>query len=167
MPPANPFRRPVSTVASSALGARIFSRLLHPLDGVVLKLTGGKHSLTSVITGLPVYWLTSTGAKSGQPRQVTLLGFADGERVILIASNWGQAHYPAWYHNLKAHPQAVLTHQGNTGTYLAHEAQGAEREAAWQQAVALYPGYENYVKRAGERHIPVMILTPANTERSS
>ena len=161
MPPANPFRRPVSTLASSALGARIFAKLLHPLDGLVLKLTGGKHSLTNVITGLPVYWLTTTGAKSGQPRQVTLLGFAEGGRVILIASNWGQAHYPAWYHNLKAHPRVELTHQGTTGTYIPPGAHGAERQAAWQQAVALYPGYENYVARAGGRHIPVMILTPA------
>jgi len=160
MPSRNPIRRLVNTVASSTLGARVFSVLLHPLDGLVLKLSGGKYSLTGLVTGLPVYMLTSTGAKSGQPRQVTLLGFARGEQVVLIASNWGQAHYPAWYHNLKAHPRATLTHRGETQTYRAQEAQGAERAAAWQQAVALYPGYDNYVVRASGRHIPVMLLTP-------
>lgn len=156
----NPIRHLVTTVSSSALGARVFSRILHPLDGLVFRLSGGKYSLTGLVTGLPVYVLTCTGAKSGQPRQVTLLGFARGEQVVLIASNWGQAHYPAWYHNLKAHPRATLTHRGKTRDYVAHEAQGAERDSAWQQAVALYPGYENYVIRASGRHIPVMLLTP-------
>jgi len=161
MSSANPIRRMVNTVASSALGARIFSVLLHPLDGLVHKLSGGKHSLTGLITGLPVYVLTSTGAQSGLARQVTLLGIADGENVVLIGSNWGQAHYPAWYHNLTAHPRATLTHRGETRTYIAHEAAGAERAAAWQRAVALYPGYDSYVARTGGRVIPVMVLKPA------
>jgi deazaflavin-dependent oxidoreductase (nitroreductase family) len=163
MPSRNPIRRLVNTVASSALGARIFSVLLHPLDGLVHKLSGGKHSLTGLVTGLPVYVLTSTGAKSGLKRQVTLLGVADGENVILIASNWGQTRYPAWYHNLKAHPRATLTYRGETSAHIAHEATGAERAAAWQRAVALYPGYDNYVARTGGRVIPVMVLSPAES----
>lgn len=162
MSTANPIRRLVTAVASSALGARIFSVLLPPLDRLVYTLSSGKYSLTGLVTGLPVYVLTSTGAQSGLARQVTLLGFADGENVILIASNWGQAHYPAWYHNLTAHPRAALAHRGETRAYIAHEATGAERESAWQRAVLLYPGYEQYLARTSGRGIPVMILTPTH-----
>jgi deazaflavin-dependent oxidoreductase (nitroreductase family) len=163
MPSRNPVRRVVSTLASSALGARILSALLPPLDRLVRTLSGGKHSLTGLVTGLPVYVLTSTGAQSGLARQVTLLGIEDGENVILIASNWGQARYPAWYHNLKAHPRATLTRRGKTRAYTAHEAAGAERETAWQRAVELYPGYDSYVTRTGGRVIPVMVLSPAES----
>jgi deazaflavin-dependent oxidoreductase (nitroreductase family) len=108
--------------------------------------------------------LTTTGAKSGQPRSVPLVGLPDGENIILIASNFGQTHYPAWYHNLRASPKATLTLKGRTGYYWAEEVSGEVREAYWRQAVALYPGYAAYERRVGARHIPVLRLTPTNAD---
>ncbi len=42
---------------------------------------------------------------------------------------------------------------------VAHEAEGAERERAWQAANAKYSGYPVYQGRT-DRRIPVMVLVP-------
>lgn len=133
---------------------------MHHIDQLVLRLSNGRYSASSVAAGLPIVTLTTTGAKSGAPRSVPLVGIPDGEDVILIASNWGQTFYPAWYHNLRAHPQAALSINGRTGTYTAREAIGEERERYWQMATRLYRGYDLYKQRTGGRPIPVMVLTP-------
>lgn len=159
-PSPNFLHRMVQKVSSSAWGAGFLSVVLNPLDQLAMRLTGGKSSLTEVFAGQAVYTLTSRGAKSGLERKVTLLGFPDGDKVFLIASNWGKANYPSWYHNLKANPEASLTFNGKTAVYRAYEAEGEEREAGWEKAVAAYGGYENYKARTAGRIIPVMVLTP-------
>jgi deazaflavin-dependent oxidoreductase (nitroreductase family) len=66
--------------------------------------------------------LTTTGARTGRTRTVPLLYLADGDRLILVASNGSRPHHPAWYYNLKAHPQVQVAIRGRSRTYLAHEA---------------------------------------------
>ncbi len=155
------WQRAVQQVARTRPGSWFMVRTLHHMDRAVLKLSQGRYTAAGTLTGLPVLTLTTTGAKSGLPRSVPLIGFPDGERVVLIASNFGQGHHAAWYYNLKAHPQATLTVGDQTTPYVAREAEGEERERYYRQAIALYPGYADYRKRAGTRQIPVMVLTPA------
>jgi deazaflavin-dependent oxidoreductase (nitroreductase family) len=126
----------------------------------VLRLSHGRYSATSLLAGLPVVTVTTIGAKSGQPRSLPLIALPDGEHVILIASNFGQRHHPAWYYNLHAHPEVQLTYEGKTVTYVARETSGEERERCWQRAVDLYSGYANYKERAEHRTIGVFLLTP-------
>jgi len=139
----------------------LLARGMHRLDGVVLRLSGGRASASALFTGLPLITLTTTGARSGQPRRVPLVGIPDGERLILVASNWGQAKHPAWLYNIRANPLVTVARQGGgrggfeTRPYVARELAGAERAAAWSRAVALYPGYEGYAARAG-REIAVV-----------
>lgn len=130
---------------------------IHHLDRAVLRLSGGRTTAAAMASGLPVIGLTTTGARSGQPRTVPLVGIPDGHRLILIASNWGQAKNPAWYYNLKAKPQATVTLRGHTEEYQAREVVGEERETCWRRAVAIYPGYRHYAARTG-RVIPVVVL---------
>ena len=104
--------------------------------------------------------LTTIGAKSGQLRTVPLVGIPDGDRWVVIASNFGQAHHPAWYYNLKQHPQATVTQHGRTGDYVAAAASGEEYDRLWQKAVSLYAGYAAYKTRTGGREIPIIVLTP-------
>jgi deazaflavin-dependent oxidoreductase (nitroreductase family) len=61
------------------------------------------------VSGLPVVMLTTTGAKTGRQRTRPVLGIPDGERLILVGSNFGRPHHPAWYHNLRAGPRAIGT----------------------------------------------------------
>ena len=157
-------QRIVKRAASTRTGAWFFSHVAHRLDLSVICLSKGRSSLTSIFAGLPVITLTTIGAKSGQPRTVPLVGIPDGEKVVLFASNFGRAHHPAWYHNLRANPEARLSFHGRAGTYIAHEATGPEREAYWQEAVELYAGYATYKERTKGREIPVMMLTPKDSE---
>ena len=52
--------------------------------------------------------LTATGAKSGKPRTVALLGIPHPDGVAVVAANYGDAKHPAWYHKLKANPAATV-----------------------------------------------------------
>ena len=135
----------------------LLARTIHHVDAAVLQLSGGRTTAAALLSGLPVVALTTTGARSGQPRTVPLVVVPDGDRLILIASNWGQARHPAWYYNLKANPRVTVTRSGQTRPYLAREAIGEERAACWAKAVAIYPGYVGYAERAG-REIPVIVV---------
>ncbi|NUQ36599.1 MAG: nitroreductase family deazaflavin-dependent oxidoreductase [Caldilineales bacterium] len=156
------FYRFTRALAGSLAGTYLFSRIMHHLDRPVFRLTGGRRSAASLLTGLPVLMLTTTGAKSGLPRTTPLLSLpVAGGGYVVIASNWGQKHYPGWYHNLRKHPQVRAAVQGQgEAAYLARETEGAEREALWQEAVRRYPGYRQYAQRVGVRHIPVILLEP-------
>ena len=147
-------------IAMSAVGAKLSAYTMHHLDRFVLRLSNGRFTAATLLTGLQILSLTTTGAKSGQPRTVPLVAvpYSDNQ-LIVIASNWGQTKHPAWYHNLVAHPQVTVTQDGRSHPYLARETTGAERDACWQAALQTYPGYAAYEQRT-ERQIPVIVLTP-------
>jgi deazaflavin-dependent oxidoreductase (nitroreductase family) len=155
------WQRSLQMVAGSRPGAWFSSRALPPLDRVFYRLSGGRYTATGITGGVPIIVLTTTGAKSGQPRTVQLIGIPDGDDIVLIASNWGGVNHPGWYFNLRAHPQASLAFYGRPARpYVAREVFGAERDAYWRKAVAVYRGYDAYKTRTGGREIPIMVLTP-------
>ena len=112
------------------------------------------------MTGLPVVMLTTVGVRSKRPRTLPLLGLPDGERTVVIASNYGQRRHPAWYLNLRADPEATITAGGVSRRVVAREAEGDERERLWRLGLAVYPGWAGYERRASNRRIPVMMLSP-------
>jgi deazaflavin-dependent oxidoreductase (nitroreductase family) len=145
------------------LGSWYFSKTQHYVDHFFFKLTNERATLTSMLSGLPVVMLTTKGAKSGLYRSTPLLGMPSTSEeglFFIVASNWGQQHYPAWYFNLKANPSAICTIKGKTGEYIACEASGEEYNRLWEQATNTYPGFPLYKQRATERNIPIMVMTP-------
>lgn len=164
MPLPHAIRRLNIALAASGPGSWLFSRILHHIDPRVFRWTRGKTTLTSLLTGLPIILLTTTGRKSGQPRTVPLLAIQDPQhpqRWILVASNWGQSKNPGWYYNLKAHPEATGIIAGGAPLRLrATEATGQDYDRFWQLAQRTYPGFPRYRERAGSRHIPIMVLEP-------
>ena len=132
----------------------------HHLDRVVLRASGGKRTVTTMLIGVPMVTLTAVGAKSGEPRSVPLIALPDGNNLFFIASNYGRSHHPGWYYNLSANPEATISIKGETAEYIAHEAAGEERERCWRTAVDNYAGYAAYERRAAPRTIPVMVLVP-------
>lgn len=152
----------VQGVASSRPGAWFFSRTLHHLDRLALRLTGGRTTMTGILAGLPVVLLTTTGARSGLPRTLPLLCVRDEltpDAFALVASNWGGRHHPAWYSNLKANPRAVISVGGQVGEYVAREAIGEEYERFWRLAEETYAGFRLYRARARGRRIPIVVVT--------
>jgi len=137
----------------------LMARILHHADALMLRLSSGRLTFAQ-FSGLPIIELTATGAKSGKQRTLPLTGLPDGEKYALIASNFGQKHYPAWYHNLKANPECTVKKDGHTKIYIAREADEQENEYYFATAVSYYIGYAAYKKRVKNRKIPVMILEP-------
>lgn len=144
--------------ASTPIGAALLRPTAHHLDRLISKATGGRSSFAEVATGIPVVMLTTTGAKSGEPRTVAVYGIPHPDGVSLIASNFGGAKHPAWYHNLKANPQATVTIGRDTWNATARLAVPSERDEIWAKGVELYPGWCKYEVRAGDRRIEAFIL---------
>ncbi|MBL6981837.1 MAG: nitroreductase family deazaflavin-dependent oxidoreductase [Anaerolineales bacterium] len=128
--------------ATSKPGVWLFSRVAHYCDSAVLRLTKNRHSLSSILTGKRAIIATCIGAKSGVTRRVPLLAVINPDNVILVASNWGQAKHPAWYHNMKANPEVQLMIDNQEMAYSAQEViNEREYNLYWNQAVLMYPGY--------------------------
>ena len=128
------------------------------IDPVVMRLSNGRLYASRAL-GLLTILLTTTGGKSGRPREVALLAFEDGPDLFVIASRGGNARHPGWYHNLKRDPRATVVWRGRKETRIAHEAESPERERLWHLAMGAYPTYDRYQERAGRRRIPVVVLT--------
>jgi deazaflavin-dependent oxidoreductase (nitroreductase family) len=144
--------------------AWLLSHTIHHLDRYLILATNGRYSAANILTGLPTICLTTTGAKSGQPRTVPLLGIPEGDRIILIASNWGQSHHPGWYYNIRVNPDVEVTLNDACEVYVARITSGEERRRCWETAVRLYPGYASYKKWTAGREIPVIILEKHNKD---
>jgi deazaflavin-dependent oxidoreductase (nitroreductase family) len=155
---ASLWQRLWTPLLAAAAGRALIRYIAQPIDRALLPLTKGRLTISRLL--YPTLLLTTTGARSGQPRATPLIYFRDGGRIVLMASNFGEARHPAWYHNLRATPRALVTADGATAPYLAREAEGAEREELWRKALAFYGGYEAYSRRAGGRRIPIMVLEP-------
>jgi deazaflavin-dependent oxidoreductase (nitroreductase family) len=160
---ANVLQRGMRLLAGTRPMAWLFARVLHHLDAPVMRRTSGRHSVSSALTGLPIVELTTIGARSGEPRTLPLIGVPDGDRLVLVASNYGQHHNPAWYYNLKTNPRCSTAFRGQRCEMEAYEAEGEERQRLWELDVSVYPPRNHYAQRAGHRRIPVMVLQPAPT----
>lgn len=130
-------------------------------DKRLLALTRGKLSLLD-IAGLPNITLTTIGRKSGLPRPAQLLAVprADGS-WLTAGSNFGQEAQPVWVLNVEANPEVEVTRKGRTTPMLARRLEGAERQAARDEMLRVWPNIELYEKRtAGGREIKIFHLTP-------
>jgi deazaflavin-dependent oxidoreductase (nitroreductase family) len=151
------WERKLESFARSRVGGWYFVNVAMRVDRVLLPLSGGRLS-TGV--GQQVLLLETVGAKSGQVRKTPLVYLRDGERLVLIGSKAGAPRHPAWVHNMRADPRVKVLAPGRSGDYVAHEAEGEERERLWAEAVDYYAGYATYQERAGVRQIPVVVLEP-------
>lgn len=162
--PARDLTRPARAYASilrTPPGRWLAINVAARLDPHLLKLSRGRFGMGLM---LPSALLTTTGAKSGQERVNTVLYFHDGEDVVVIASSFGRDKHPAWYHNLKAHPQVRIAKDGGGEPRTAIEATDPDEYARlWAKALQIYPPYDDYRRRteAIGRRIPIVRLVRA------
>ncbi|WP_261565270.1 nitroreductase family deazaflavin-dependent oxidoreductase [Frankia gtarii] len=109
--------------------------------------------------GTPILLLHTTGARSGNPRINPVVYAEDGDRYLVFASYAGAPRDPAWYHNLKAYPEAKIEIDTRTLAVRVDEVTGAERDTIYARHAANYPAFAEYEVKAG-RKIPVIALTP-------
>jgi F420H(2)-dependent quinone reductase len=136
--------------------------LLHRAMGLhtlAYRATGGVIGHRIPGLGAPILLLDHVGAKSGSVRTSPLLYIQDGENVAVIASKGGHPRHPAWFHNLRANPEASVQVGSKRRGVRARLATGEERERLWRRAVEAYPPYADYQART-DREIPVVVLEP-------
>jgi deazaflavin-dependent oxidoreductase (nitroreductase family) len=157
---ASGLQRAVRQFASTGPGSWLASRLLPRVDPYVFRLTRRTRTLSSVVAGLPIVFLTTIGARTGARRTSLVLGFPTDGGLVVIASNFGQAVHPAWYYNLQTNPEGEVFVNGRTWRFRAVEAEGDERDRIWREALTIYPGWASYERRATRRRIAVFVLEP-------
>jgi deazaflavin-dependent oxidoreductase (nitroreductase family) len=139
--------------------ARFISRhLAWKLDPFLLRVTRGRVATTLVF---PTAVLETMGAHSGARRRNAVIYFSDGDRVTIVASNAGAPRHPAWYHNLRAHPQVTLNGGSMRAVVVDDE---DERERLWVLADRVFPAFANYRRDAAKtsRRIPIVQLIPSD-----
>lgn len=156
-------QRIVRRQAATRPMARVYGVIQQPLDELVYRLSSGRTTVSGWLSGLEIAMLTTTGARTGVPRTVPVLPLPDGDRTILIASNFGRPHHPSWYHNLRAHPAATIVLGGITREVVARKLEGAEREKCYRRGEEVFPGFSSY-RRWARREIPVLSLDPVGRD---
>lgn len=101
--------------------------------------------------------LTTTGAKTGQPRIAPLAYSTDGDRLVIVGSKGGAPTHPDWYRNLLANPVVTVEVGGEQFQARASVIEGQERERLFAQHVALMPGFAEYQQKT-TRQLPVIVL---------
>jgi deazaflavin-dependent oxidoreductase (nitroreductase family) len=112
--------------------------------------------------GAPLLLLHTTGAKSGRPHVTPVMYVPDDGRYAIFASKGGAPTNPAWYHNLKAHPDAAVELGSDTVEVTAREATGEEHDRLYRAISERMPQFAEY-QRNTDRVIPVIVLTPTGT----
>jgi F420H(2)-dependent quinone reductase len=144
---------------SSSLGARGL-RWTGKLNTPLYRLSGGR--IGGRVGQAPVLLLTTTGRKSGQQRTAPVLYLIDGENVVLINTNAGNAKIPAWSLNLEANPEAEIEIGRERRQVRARVAEGEEHADLWRKHNEQYAGFDDYkAKLAPDRRISVFVLEPA------
>jgi deazaflavin-dependent oxidoreductase (nitroreductase family) len=128
------------------------------VDKTIHRLTRDRFGLLSV-AGLPQLMLTAKGRRTGAPRTTPLLCVPHEGSFLVAGSNWGDAKLPVWVLNLRANPDARISHRGRDMAVRAREVAGEERERLWRVMNETWPNYDKYAERT-DRTIPVFVLTP-------
>jgi deazaflavin-dependent oxidoreductase (nitroreductase family) len=157
--PPNALQRVVQRIGSTAVGSRIFAAVLPRLDPVVYRLSGRRMTLPSLLAGLPVLMVTTTGARSGLERTAPLVGIPLDSDIALIGTNFGQASTPAWVYNLDAQPAGSIGYGERSVRFVARRLSGDEAETALAAGAEFYAGYAAYRERIRGREVAVFLLS--------
>lgn len=141
---------------SHSLGARGL-RWAGKLNVPLYRLSGGR--IGGKVGRAPVLLLTTTGRRSGQQRTAPVVYLADGENVVVIDTNAGNARVPAWSLNLKANPEALVERGRRRYPVRARVAAGDERTDLWRRHNDQYAGFDDYQRQLA-REASVIVLEP-------
>jgi deazaflavin-dependent oxidoreductase (nitroreductase family) len=150
------FARVVAALAATPAGRYVSRHVSWKLDPLLLRVSGGRVTSTLIF---PTALLETRGARSGVPRRNAIIYFHDGDRVIIVASNAGSRRHPAWYHNLRAHPDVIFAGIPMRASIIQNS---DEQQRLWLLADRVFPAFANY-RRAASKHgrtVPLIQLLP-------
>jgi deazaflavin-dependent oxidoreductase (nitroreductase family) len=137
----------MAKLAGTSTFQRVGPKVAPAVDKVAFTITGGRWTVSDTV--LPVVVLTATGAKSGAPRTVPLAALQYGEDFVVVGSNFGREHHPAWSANLLAHPDARLAFRGEEFPVHAELLDDAGKSEVWPLLVAQWPLFDQYAEQSG------------------
>jgi deazaflavin-dependent oxidoreductase (nitroreductase family) len=126
-------------------------------SGIIEEFRANGGKVGGPFEGAPLLLLTTTGAKSGKKHTTPVMYLEDGDRVLVFASKAGAPSNPAWYHNLRANPEATVEVGTDTYRVAAEVLEGEERDRLYAKQAAAYPGFAEYQEKT-DRVIPVVAL---------
>lgn len=152
--PRGPFSRAYAAFSSTRLGRFISAKVVWTIDPYLLRATRGRVGMGLV---LPTALLETRGARSGAVRRNAVIYFHDQDRVTIVASKAGAARHPAWFHNLRAHPDVTFGGIPMRASVVSDE---AERQRLWALADCVFAPYATYRREAAQanRTIPIVQL---------
>jgi deazaflavin-dependent oxidoreductase (nitroreductase family) len=114
---------------------------------------------TGPLAGDPILLMTSTGARTGEPRRALLTFTRDGDAYVVAGTASGSPTEPAWLHNIRAHPDVTVEAENRVFRARASRADGADRDRLWERHVDALPKFAAYPDQTG-RVIPMVRLAP-------
>lgn len=124
---------------------------------IIAEFRANGGAVGGVLAGKNLLLMTTTGAKSGEPRVSPVGYLEEGDRIVVIASNGGQDRHPAWYHNLKANPELTVELGRRAFPAVASEVTGPERAELFARMAEVDPTFAGYGTKT-DRTIPVFQL---------
>ncbi len=145
----------ICRLSATRVGMWLASAIAWKLDPILLKLTGGRLASTGPVACAV---LETCGARSGLPRRTATLYFHDGNRVTLVTAKQGRPTQPAWYFNIRKHPDVVFGGVPFRASVVEDE---DERARLWLLADRVFPQFDKFQQWAGRagRTIPIVQLT--------
>ncbi len=150
-------RPPVAWVSRTRVFRATGPRIMPPFERMMTRLTHGRVQASGLL--VPSLVLHTTGAKTGESRDTTLMYCPDGDDMLVTGSNFARDRHPAWTANLVKHPDAAVSIHGERRPVRATLVTDADREATWRLLEENWPGYRGYERTAG-RQLRIFRLTP-------
>ncbi len=131
-------------------------------DSIIAEFRANDGKVGGPFEGAHLLLLTTTGAKSGQPRTSPMVYFVEPEGTFVVASKGGAPAHPGWFHNLKANPavsvEMATPHGVEIFTATAAEVDSSIRDGLFERLAARNPAFASYQTKT-ERRIPVVSIT--------
>jgi deazaflavin-dependent oxidoreductase (nitroreductase family) len=132
---------------------------------VIDEFRSGGGAVGGEFEGVSLLLITTVGAKTGKPRTNPVVYLRDGNRILVFATNSGEAKNPGWFYNLLAEPRVTIE-IGEDGLVRTHSVravplEGVERDRVYEIQAQRDPAFHEYQTKTS-RTIPVVALYSRN-----
>lgn len=137
----------MQAMAASRWFAKVGPPVVPHIDRLLNRVFGGRVLMSSMM--LPCAVVTTTGRKSGLPRESPLASVPLDGFLYVVGSNFGRPQHPAWSWNLLADPAAQVSYRGEHFAVQAELLSDDDKAATWPRLIERWPLFDQYVERSG------------------
>jgi len=145
----------INHFAATRIGVWVIKYVISPFQRWIFRTTGGRF-LSNVGSSREVVLLTTKGRRTGKDRTIPVFYLRDGEDIVICNVTPEFERTNPWVINLRSNPIAQIQIGSDTALYHAREATNDEIYSLWPQLVKLWPAYQVYLERGGQRTIFIL-----------